>query len=403
MKLFLGLFLSTFLLIGCSDLEIMTDIQGDNEGTEEELKTTEEVLSSTDTEGKLIVHFIDVGQGDAILLETDNYAAMIDTVDYRGDEVVPYLIEHGIDALDLAIITHPHADHIGQLDTLMYNIDVEEVWMNGHQHDTQTFERVIDAILDTDAYYDEPRAGDTYELGDALITVLHPTVLSGDLNNDSIVLKVEFGEVSFLFAGDAESDAEFEMVNSGYDLSADIVKVGHHGSDTSSSASFLDQVNPDVAVYMAGIDNSYGHPHASALSRIESVGSDIYGTDIHGHVIVTTDGLTYEIHTIEDSAPTSASEAAPDPEIEEVVSTSDEDVEDVFETAASCEAWQVAINSASVLDLQRIHQIAEERAILIAEQRARSNFSSYSHLTRVKGIGNVLSQEIEAQGIICFD
>lgn len=403
MKLFLGLILSTFLLIGCSDLEIITDIQGSNEGTEEELKTSEEVLSTNDTEGKLFVHFIDVGQGDAILLETGNYAAIIDTGDYQGDEIVPYLKEQGIDELDLAVITHPHADHIGQLDTLMYNIDVEEVWMNGHQHDTLTFERAIDAILATDSYYDEPRAGDTYELGDALITVLHPAELSGDLNNDSIVLKVEFGEVSFLFTGDAESAAEFEMVNSGYDLSADILKIGHHGSDTSSTASFLDQVNPDVAVYMAGAGNSYGHPHAGALSRIESVGSDIYGTDIHGHVIVTTDGLTYEIHTIEDSAPTSSSKAPPEPEIEEIVSEIDDDVEDVSETPASCEAWQVAINSASILDLQRIHQIAEERAVLIVAAREINKFSSYSDLTRVKGIGNVLAQEIEDQGIICFD
>lgn len=400
MKLFLGLILAIFMLNGFSDLETKIDIQGADAETEEELETTEKVLSSNSTEGNLIVHFIDVGQGDAILIETDNKAAMIDFGDYLGDEVVPYLIEQGTDTLDLAVVTHPHADHIGQLDTLMYNISVEEVWMNGHVHDTQTFERAIDAILDSDAYYDEPRAGDTYELGDALIKVIHPVALSGDLNNDSIVLKVTFGDIKFLFTGDAEREAENEMMSRDFDLSADILKVGHHGSDTSSTVSFLDQVNPDVSVYMAGEGNSYGHPHADALSRIESVGSVIYGTDTHGHIIITTDGVTYEVETIEDSAPTSSSELPPEPETEDSDSESVEEIEEVSDTPAACEDWQVAINSASFEELQRIHQIGDDRAQQIIELR---DFNSYSELTRIKGIGEVFVKEIEDQGIICFD
>src|SRR5690606_12617020 len=158
------------------------------------------------------VHFIDVGQGDAILLLADDTAILVDAGRYDRNDVVPYLSGLGIDQIRLFIGTHPDADHIGQCDRVLRAFVVLEVWMPGTESSSQTFRRCRQAIVDEGALYDEPRAGKVTAVGSLLLEVLHPSSLTGDSNNDSIVVRVIYGNIRFLLTGDAEAPAEMEML-----------------------------------------------------------------------------------------------------------------------------------------------------------------------------------------------
>ncbi|QQK75854.1 MBL fold metallo-hydrolase [Salicibibacter cibarius] len=388
------------------------DENGDEETSDEE-ESNEEEESAEEAEGDLTAHFIDVGQGDSILLEGPDFNILVDTGRHDRDEVVPYIEDQDIEQLDLVVGTHSHADHIGQLDRVMHNLDIDEVWMNGEEGTSDTFERALDAVLESDADYEEPDAGDTDEIGSAEIEVVHPQSLSGDPNDDSIVMSVSYGDTSFMLTGDAEEAAESEMVNSDHELDADILKVGHHGSDTSSTSSFLEEVSPETAVYQAGEGNSYGHPHDEAVDRITSMDIELYGTAEHGHVLITTDGDSYDVETVSDSEPTSSSEepetdadsedeSSEEEETEEEEST-EEDAEEETGSSEACEDGEVAINSASEEELQEIVEIGDDRAGQIIDLRDSQDFESYSDLTRIDGIADARADTIEEQGIICFD
>lgn len=245
--------------------------------------------------GSLTVHVIDVGQGDAILFQGPDFAILVDSGRHDRDDVVPYLRSVGVERLDLLVGTHPHADHIGQFPQVLQAMPVTEVWLSGDAHATRTYERALDAILASDAGYHEPRAGEVFRFGSLLIEVLHPERLTGELHDGSISLRLVYGEVAFLLTGDAETNAEMEMLARGHDLRAQVLKLGHHGSRTSTSAPFLAAVAPKVAIYSAGLDNAYGHPHVEVLERLEAAGIPVYGTDQHGTIRVITDGSRYEI------------------------------------------------------------------------------------------------------------
>lgn len=247
---------------------------------------------------EMVVHYIDVDQGDATLLIGPDFTILIDAGRHDRNDVIPYLKSVGIDTIDLFILTHPHADHIGQADKVLNEYKVSEVWASGNEHTSRTFERVIDAIVESGASYVEPKAGEQYQIGAAEITILHPDEqLSGDLNDDSLSMKIDYGGVRFIFTGDAEQGAEKKMLQSKLSLKAQILHVGHHGSRTSSSQAFLDAVKPQIAIYSAGADNSYGHPHDEVIQRLKDMNITIYGTDTHGTVIVKTDGITYDVST----------------------------------------------------------------------------------------------------------
>ena len=221
-----------------------------------EPRSTKAVLSNP--KGNLIIHYIDVGQGDATLLQASDFTILIDAGRHDRNDVVPYLKSVGVDTIDVFILTHPHADHIGQADKVLETFQVDEVWTSGNEHSSKTFERLLDAIIASNADYNEPTAGEEYQIGTANITILHPgTKRTGNLNDDSLSLRLDYGNISFIFTGDAQQQAEQQMVRSGLPLQAEILHVGHHGSRTSSTQSFLDQVKPEIAIYSAGSGNSY--------------------------------------------------------------------------------------------------------------------------------------------------
>lgn len=260
---------------------------GDNNSTKDYSKDSESEI--------LEVHFIDAGQGDATLFLGPDFKILIDAGRHDRDDVVPYLKSLDIKELDLAIGTHPHADHIGQLDKVLNEFKVTEVWMSGDTHTTKTFERVLDAILDNGADYNEPRAGETYQVGSAIIEVLNPKILTGDLHEGCIAVRIVYGEIAFLFTGDVEAPVETEIINRGHNVRAQIFQLGHHGSSTSNSREFLEKVQPELVIYSAGIDNSYGHPHKEVIQRLEEMGITTYGTDLFGTIIIITDGKNYKV------------------------------------------------------------------------------------------------------------
>jgi beta-lactamase superfamily II metal-dependent hydrolase len=254
--------------------------------------------------GTLTVHFIDVGEGDSIFLDLDDIEVLIDGGG-KSPGVVSYIDDHVDGPLDIMVATHPHADHIGGLIAVLAAFDVDEVWLNGDTSTSQTYSQFMSAVNSEgcDAY--EARRGHVVQAGNLTFSVLHPANLSGSTNDNSIVLSLSYGKVDFLFTGDVEQAAEASMlVQSIVPIpDVEILKVGHHGSSTASSIRFLQVIRPECAIYMAGLGNSYGHPHEEATANLCEIGAEIYGTDIHGTVVITTDGVTYDVLPANDIPP----------------------------------------------------------------------------------------------------
>jgi competence protein ComEC len=245
----------------------------------------------------LEVHFLDVGQADCILVQQGADAMLIDAGNNAdGPDVVTYLHDHGVNRLDTVIGTHPHEDHIGGLDLVLLSFPVDTLIMPKVAHTTKTFEDVLDAIKAKGLRVTAPVTGQRFRVGDAQCTVLAPrSAHYDDLNDYSVVVRVTFGDTAFLFAGDAEAESENEMLQGGLPLSADVLKVGHHGSATSSTAAFLKAVSPSAAVISVGGDNDYGHPAPATLGRLEDVGARVYRADLTGTIVVHSDGRTVRV------------------------------------------------------------------------------------------------------------
>ncbi|MGI6307469.1 MAG: ComEC/Rec2 family competence protein [Dethiobacteria bacterium] len=244
----------------------------------------------------LTVHFIDVGQGDAIFIQAPEKNILIDGGE-RNSNVAAYLQDLGIDSLDLVLSTHPHNDHIGGLLDVLENIPVQEVIDPGVIHTTKTFEDYLTLIDAQEIKFTIGRPGLTRELGDGIIMqILHPAAPSAShLNDASLITKITFDKISFLFTGDAEENSEGQMLRSNCRLQSTILKIGHHGSSSSTSPPFLKAVNPECAIIMVGAENKYAHPHEETLQTLTAAGVNIYRTDIHGTITITTDGQTYHL------------------------------------------------------------------------------------------------------------
>lgn len=239
----------------------------------------------------LRVYFLDVGQGDCTILTQGDSAMLIDAGDNdKGTAVQSYLEYLGIEELDYAVLTHPDADHIGGADVVLYKFDCDTILMPDAQTDTRTYDDVIQAMNAKGESAVHPAPGDVYEFGDACFTILAPVDDYDDNNNNSIVLRLDHGDNSFLFTGDAENQAEEDILSTQADVDADVLKVGHHGSSTSTSDAFLAAVSPDYAVISCGEDNKYGHPHAETLNRLRENGITVYRTDEQGTIVAESDG-----------------------------------------------------------------------------------------------------------------
>lgn len=244
------------------------------------------------------MHFIDVGQGDSILIDLGPTEILIDGGE-ASPGVVSYLKNYVDGPLEVMVATHPHADHIGGLPAVLNSFQVQQIWYNGETSSSKTYTTFMSAVQAEDAEVHVGKRGDRITTGSLTFTLLNPATLAGTINNNSIVLELSYGKIDFLFTGDAEKEAEAAML-----LAADtpvpdveILKVGHHGSRTASSKDFLVATGPEVAVYMAGTGNSYGHPHQETLNALDQAGAKVYGTDVNSTVIISTDGTTYTITT----------------------------------------------------------------------------------------------------------
>jgi len=250
--------------------------------------------------GNLKVHFIDVGQADAILIEQNNQYMLIDAGNNNdSDLVVNYLTEHHVDKLQYLIGTHPHEDHIGGMDAVINNFDIEQIFMPKVTSTTKTFKDVIMAVKNKNLKVTTPKVGDSYTLGDAEWMILAPNSEEyTELNDYSIVIRLVFGSNSFMFMGDAEKTSEEEILELTYqELESDVLKVGHHGSHSSTSDEFLEAVHPRYAVISAGKDNKYGHPHEETITKLQQGNIEILRTDQSGTIIFSADGkgnLVYE-------------------------------------------------------------------------------------------------------------
>lgn len=254
--------------------------------------------SSGEQKEFLTVTFLDVGQGDAAVLQCGGQTMMIDGGKAKASSYIySWLKKNQISYLDVMVATHTDADHIGGLSGALNYAKVGTAYCPVTSGTTKTFQSFVKYLKKQGKSITVPKAGDEFSLGGAQVRILGPTDSQAEGNNSSIVLKVTFGDTSFLFTGDAEREEEQELLESGYDLESTVLKVGHHGSDTSTSYLFLRTVNPQYAVISVGADNTYGHPTEAVLSRLRDADVKTCRTDLQGTITAVSDGKKVTFQT----------------------------------------------------------------------------------------------------------
>ncbi len=283
--LLLGILSVVFAFSGCSEVSgnITNAVAGNAELSAENLQ----------------VHFISVGQGDSELIKLPTGEnVLIDAGDTDcAETLLSYLKKQGVEEIDMAVATHPHSDHIGSMQKVIENFKVDKILMPDRDYDTLVYTNLLYSIDENNVERIVAKYGDEFDEGDAHFEVLGPIKEYDEVNDSSIVLMMTYGDNRFLFTGDQESDAEKDVISMGYDLHADVLKVGHHGSKTSSCQEFIDAVRPSIAVIEVGEGNKYGLPKDEVIMRIARSGATVYRTDKSGNIVISSDGKKLYVKT----------------------------------------------------------------------------------------------------------
>ena len=249
------------------------------------------------------VHYLDVGQADCILITTPDRTVLIDAGNEGcGPGIQPYLESQKVSSIDILIATHAHADHIGDMDYVIQNFDIGQIIMPKLPQEmvptTRVYRNLLTAISDKGKKVQAAKPGASYDICEGgLLEILAPNRNYDDLNSTSVVCRLTYGETAFLFTGDAEKESEEDILEAGFDVTADVYKAGHHGSSTSNSMAYLKAVSPQYAVISCGEGNDYGHPHKEVLERFDKLGIQVLRTDRMGAIVVASDGRELQVAT----------------------------------------------------------------------------------------------------------
>jgi len=251
------------------------------------------------TGGDLVVTFINIGQGDSELIQQEDNAILIDSGEYsERKNLIDKLDSLGVTSLDYVIATHPHADHMGSMNIVIDTYDVKHVMMPNAISNTVSFEKMLESISKKGLRIERPVPGKSITAGNIRLDILAPNAEKyQNGNNYSIVARLKWGDISFLFTGDAEALSEKEILKNDYNVSAYVLKVGHHGSVSSTSNEFLDAVNPRMAVLSYRQGNTYGHPHKETLEKLKEKDISVYRTETMGSITMRTDGTEITVTT----------------------------------------------------------------------------------------------------------
>lgn len=279
LKIIVAVCLSALLLSSCSAVDSAYFFS-------EETTENEEIYNSDD----LTVRFLDVGQADSILVTCGSSSMLIDGGNVADGDFVADWVTSSTEKLDYVVNTHPHEDHCGGLADVVESVRVENAVISPETADSKCYNNFISELKEKNVNTFTAEPGMEFSVGEAVCTVIGPVdSSSSDLNNASVIIRMEYAGKVFLFMGDAESEEERSVIQAGYDVSCDVLKAGHHGSPTSSGYIFLREAMPDFVVVSVGANNSYGHPDKNTLSRFEDAGAAVYRTDINGTVTVTVE------------------------------------------------------------------------------------------------------------------
>lgn len=290
---------SIFLFTGCDyqDKNLSVPVETTSVSYTASISSKEKELPESSS---FSIQFIDVGQADAALIECDNKYMLIDGGNVADSDIIYSILKrNNITYLDIVVGTHAHEDHIGGLSGALQYAEAGTVLCPVKEYDSKAFKNFKKIAEEKSSEFIIPEIDSKYYLGSAEITILGVNSAEGT-NNSSIVLMIKYGETSFLFTGDAEYEAEQEILSREPDLSCNVLKIGHHGSDTSTSYVWLNAIMPEYAIISVGEENSYGHPTEKVLSRLEDAEVQTYRTDVCGDIYVVSDGETIKISTEKD-------------------------------------------------------------------------------------------------------
>ena len=289
-----------FSLAGCGSIPQSNPIKETSAQPVEQKTNVESVTQNSEADGDLHIYILDVGQGSSCLIQNKDKFMLIDAGENSCEDlIVDYLNQFGVTHLDYLIGTHPDSDHIGGLDSVIDNFDVDTVFLSAiTDKDTTTCTDVLDSLDKKSLSYSTPAVGESYTLGDASFLVLAPSNHYEDANNNSIAIKFTYGEFDFLTTGDCEKNAERDICNLPYDLNVEVYNAGHHGSSNASSAQLLDKVKPIAVTISCGADNKYNHPHDKTMKRFAERNITTYRTDELGTIEIISDGKTFNINGV---------------------------------------------------------------------------------------------------------